>query len=226
METEVTTMRDALRTPRAAAIAGVIFAVLLTTILVNLRLAAQSVPSGSQAWLTNARIALVPRLVPFTGIAFLWLIGVVRDRIGTREDRFFATVFLGSGLLFTAMLFVASGIAEAILADAAAAQAQTSVQASMANWELARKIAALLLNSYAMRMAAVFMISTATIGIRTRFMPRWLVFSGWAIALILLLGVELTRWVEVLFPFWVLLFSLDTLIVSFKGGRATAVPDK
>ena len=44
-------------------------------------------------------------LVPFAGIAFLWFIGVVRDRIGEREDKFFATVFFGSGLLFVAMLF-------------------------------------------------------------------------------------------------------------------------
>lgn len=68
--------------------------------------------------------------------------------------------------------------------------------------ELGRRIAALLLNSYAMRMAAVFMISTATIGLRTRFMPRWLAISGILIAVVLLLGVAVTRWVEVLFPLW------------------------
>jgi len=43
--------------------------------------------------------------LPFAGIAFLWFIGVLRDRLGELEDRFFATVFLGSGLLFLAMLF-------------------------------------------------------------------------------------------------------------------------
>lgn len=42
-------------------------------------------------------------LVPFAGIAFLWFIGVLRDRVGVAEDRFFATVFLGSGLLFVGM---------------------------------------------------------------------------------------------------------------------------
>lgn len=220
METEATMVRNALRTPRAAAIAGVVFSVLLATIMVNLRLAAESVPSGSHAWLTNRGVVWAPRLVPFTGIAFLWLIGVVRDRIGKSEDRFFATVFLGSGLLFTALLFVASGIAQAILADAADAHTQTP----MATWELGRKIAALLINSYAMRMAAVFMISTATIGLRTRFMPRWLAISGIVIAAILLLGIGLTKWVEVLFPLWVLLFSLDTLVFSFKGARTAAVP--
>jgi hypothetical protein len=33
-------------------------------------------------------------LAPFSGIAFLWFVAVVRDLIGEREDRFFATVFL------------------------------------------------------------------------------------------------------------------------------------
>jgi len=219
MEPEVTIVRNPLRTPRAAGFAGVIFAVLLTTIMVLLRLAARSEPIGSNGWLKNAGIVLATRLVPFTGIAFLWLIGVARDRIGKSEDRFFATVFLGSGLLFTAMLFVASAITEATLADAAA----TQTQMSMATWELGRRFAGLLMNSYAMRMAAVFMISTATIGLRTRFMPRWLAISGIVIAVILLLGVQLSRWVEVLFPLWVLLFSLDTLVESFKG-RASPLP--
>jgi hypothetical protein len=33
-------------------------------------------------------------------------------------------------------------------------------------------------------------------------------------------GIRVTRWVEVLFPLWVLLFGLDTLVESFRGGRA------
>jgi len=120
------------------------------------------------------------------------------------------------------MLFAAAGIAEGVLADSAGLQ----THASMETWELGRKIATVLLNSYAMRMAAVFMMSTATIGFRTRFMPRWLVFSGFLIAIVLLLGIDLTRWVELLFPIWVLLFSLDTLVESFTGRRALAVPGR
>ena len=55
-------------------------------------------------------------MVPFAGIAFLWFIGVVRDRIGEREDKFFATVFLGSGLLFVAMLFAAAAVLGGLIA--------------------------------------------------------------------------------------------------------------
>ena len=181
-----------LRTPRAAAIAGVVFALLFTVVLVLVRLASRSEPGDARAWLTDANrtrlIALALHLVPFAGIAFLWFIGVVRDRIGEREDRFFATVFLGSGLLFVAMLFVASGVTAGLLADAAAARTGVPTDA----WRLGRSIAAVVMNTYAMRMAAVFMISTATIGLGTGFIPRWLGFSGYAIAVILLLGIDVT----------------------------------
>jgi hypothetical protein len=71
-----------------------------------------------------------------------------------------------------------------------------------------------------MRMAAVFTISTATIGLRTGFLPRWLVFAGYAIALILLLAIDVTPWVELLFPLWILLLSLDTLVASM-GRKGT-----
>jgi hypothetical protein len=90
-----------LRTPRAAAVAGIIFSV-------------PADPAVPGSWLTDSRrraaVAIALNLIPFAGIAFLWFIGVLRDRIGEREDRFFATVFLGSGLLFVAMIFVAAGI--------------------------------------------------------------------------------------------------------------------
>jgi hypothetical protein len=71
--------------------------------------------------------------MPFAGIAFLWFIGAVRDRIGQREDRFFASVFLGSDLLFVAMLLAAAAFAGGLIAEAAAgsaAPARTRCQAA------------------------------------------------------------------------------------------------
>jgi len=111
-----------LRTPRAAAVAGIIFSVLLIIALTLLRVSAPPSPSAAGIWLTDsahrAGVAVGLNLVPFAGIAFLWFIGVLRDRIGEREDRFFATVFLGSGLLFVGMLFVAAAVAGALVAGA------------------------------------------------------------------------------------------------------------
>jgi hypothetical protein len=214
----------ALRTPRAAAIAGVLFALLLTAALALVRVATSADPGDTSTLLgdpTRKRmVALALNLVPFAGIAFLWFIGVVRDRIGEHEDRFFATVFLGSGLLFVAMLFVASAVTAGFLARLAA-QAGASRDLSA----FGRSVGAVVLHTYAMRMAAVFTISTATIGLRTGFIPRWLAFSGYAIAVVLLVAIDFTRWVELLFPLWILLFSLDTLVRNLgEAGAGTCAP--
>ena len=199
-----------LRTPRAAGVAGIVFAALLASALVLLRLSAAQAGENAHHWLSDAKVAWALQLVPFTGIAFLWLIGVVRDRIGEREDRFLATVSLGSGLLFVAMLFVAGGVSSGVLAALSGS--------SKEGWLIGRSIAAALMHTYAMRMAAVFMISTSTIGLRTGFVPRWLAFSGYAIALVLLLGIKVTLWVELLFPAWILVLSLDILVETLREG--------
>ena len=113
-----------LKTPRAAALAGIVFSVLLIASLVLLRLATPAKADQPGSWLTDsarrAAVATALNLVPFAGIAFLWFLGVLRDRIGDREDRFFATVFLGSGLLFVGMLFVAAAVGGGIIAGASA----------------------------------------------------------------------------------------------------------
>ena len=57
----------------------------------------------------------VVHLIPFAGIAFLWFMGVVRTRIGAREDRFLSTVFMGSGYLFLAMTFAAGALASGLM---------------------------------------------------------------------------------------------------------------
>src|SRR5215470_12805380 len=115
--------RENLRTPKAAAIAGMLFSLLTVTIFWLLWNSVPADPQEPGLWLTtNANaVALGLNLVPFSGVAFLWFIGVLRDRLGEREDRFFATIFLGSGLLFLGMLFVAAGVIGAIITAFAAA---------------------------------------------------------------------------------------------------------
>ena len=109
--------RQAIRTPRAAAVAGIVFSALLTAAMVLVRVALPSDPNDARDWLADGAkrdaALLALNLLPFAGIAFLWFIGVVRDRIGEGEDRFFATVFLGSGLLFIAMVFGTGAVAAA-----------------------------------------------------------------------------------------------------------------
>lgn len=214
-------MGRSLRTPRAAGIAGILFALLLASALVLVRVGASSHPGDVADWLTDPRrrrlVTLALNLVPFAGIAFLWFIGVVRDRIGEREDRFFSTVFLGSGLLFIALLFVATAVAGGLLATAV-----VRTETPSESW--GPEIVIIVMNTYAMRMAAVFAISTATIGLRTGFMSRWIGWLGYAIGATLLLAIGITPWVRLLFPLWILLLSLDILARSFRGHPAEGSP--
>jgi hypothetical protein len=195
------------RSRRSAAIAGILFAVLLLTAMVMLRLALStdslnSLQSDAQRR-TLIRWSL--NLVPFAGIAFLWFIGVIREQIGDVEDRLFSTVFLGSGLLFLAMLFVGA-VTSTSLMDMLAG---TNVNADI--WEYGRNSTQELFSVYGMRMAAVFTLSVSTLGLRTSAMPRWVAYLGYLSALILLLAAGTQEWTQLVFPAWVLLVSVVIL---------------
>ncbi|AFM15267.1 hypothetical protein Mycch_0447 [Mycolicibacterium chubuense NBB4] len=200
-----------LTTPRAAALAGVLFALLFGTALVLLR---TSLPAGSPLgaeWVEGSeeRVRLAVVLMPFAGIAFLWFIGVVRDGLGELEDKFFATVFLGSGLLFLAMVFASTAVGAGLIASkqfVAQAASRTEVTA------FGQALLVALSNTYALRMAAVFMISLGTIWWRTRLMPGWLVAVTYVVALAVLVGSDLSRWTTVAFPVWVLVVSALLLV--------------
>ena len=208
-----------LRTPRAAAVAGIIFSVLLISAFVLLIVSVPAHPAVPGSWLTDSRrraaVAIALNLMPFAGIAFLWFIGVLRDRIGEREDRFFATVFLGSGLLFVAMLFVAAAIGGGLIADMSSSPPGASTLA------LGRDVTSILLNVYAMRMAAVFTLTTVTIARRTEIVSRWLTVAGLVAALVLFVAVGISVWVELLFPAWILALSVDILAAGLRPPRAS-----
>jgi hypothetical protein len=203
-----------MRTPRAAAVAGIAFSVLFTVALVLVRLAVPSDPDDAGEWLADGgkrdAVILALNMLPFAGIAFLWFIGVVRDRMGHGEDRLFATVFLGSGLLFIAMLFT-SGAVSSGLVIASSEFPQAGV------WSFGRRVGFTLLTTYAMRMAAVFAISTTTIATRLGFAPRWITFLGLACGVVLLLTAGVIPWIEVIFPAWVFVFSIHILVVAWRS---------
>ena len=156
-------------------------------------------------------------LVPIAGITFLGFIGVARDRIGPREDRFLATLFLGSGLLFVAMLFVAAALADGIITDMASGSSAAPAPDTLA---IGRQVTGLLLRVYATRMAAVFTLSTSIITFRTAVIPRRIALLGFPVAVVLLISVGLTPWVELLFPAWVPLLSIDILWTGLRQPRS------
>jgi len=213
-----TLTRANLRTPKAAAIAGVLFAILLVVSFWMLRRSIPADPLESGAWLaTDVRpVALALNLIPFGGVAFLWFVAALRDRLGPLEDRFFATVFLGSGLLFLAMLFTGAAIIGAMVMIAAA---EPQALVNSAAFHLARAIAYNIMNVYAIKMAAVFMISSSTVALYTGIAPRWIAYLGYVLALVLLFGSYYISWSFLVLPAWVLLMSSHILIDNFRDAR-------
>jgi hypothetical protein len=75
-----------------------------------------------------------------------------------------------------------------------------------------------IMNIYALKMAAVFMISTSTVAIRTRIFPRWMAALGFVLAVFLLLSVGYSLWASIVFPLWVLLISVYVLLANLSPG--------
>ena len=223
MEQQIILTRQALRTPRAAAVAGIIFAVLFTTSMALIRLTLPEDLSGlnTATWLqgNTTTLSLALTLVPFAGIAFLWFMGVVRARLGALEDQFFSTVFFGAGLLFLAMIFASAAIAGGILSSYAL-EADTLIKSGVMLF--GRAVMYTIMQVYAIRMAGVFMIALATIWMRTRVMPRLFVFLSYAVALLLLVSSDLTAWLILVFPAWVFVISVFILVESLRGEIAEA----
>ncbi|HUS43106.1 MAG TPA: hypothetical protein VMY16_10595 [Ilumatobacteraceae bacterium] len=202
-----------LTTPRAAAIAGVLFAALIGTSTAMLRLSVPPVEGDSGEWLDSNqyRVNLALWLIPFAGIAFLWFIGVVRDRLGDREDRFFASVMFGSGLLYLAMTFVAAALAVALVRTYEAAPEQVF---ESGGYEFAREAVFALTNTFGVRMAGVFMLSTGTIWMRSGAVPRWMVALTYVLAIMQVFGPGISLWMTLVFPFWVLVVSIHFLLAG------------
>ena len=218
MTTQLDLRRSRLTTPRAAAIAGIVFSVLLITSLVLIRLSIPANPRDAGAWLAGnmGPVDLALNLLPFAGIAFLWFIGVVRDRLGDREDRFFTTVFLGSGLLFLAMMFASAAVAGGLLT---VYQQPLGGQVGADTYAFGRALTYVIMNTYAMKMAGVFMISTCMVFLRLGVTPRWIAWLGLALAAFLLVGARFTPLSAAVFPLWVLLVSVYMLASSLRGTR-------
>jgi hypothetical protein len=209
----------AIRAPRAAAVAGIAFALLLGTVIVIIQIAVPDDPDDA-AWVEDdtrrGLVLFALNLLPFAGIAFLWFIGVIRDRLGEGEDRFFATVFLGSGLLFVAMLFATGAVVGSLVV--AADEADGALTEDL--WSFGRGSGLTLFSVYAMRMAGVFTVSTVSLLMRLKIVPPWLAGLGFVTAAILLLGSGRFAWVGLVFPGWILILSTYLLLTMMRSSEA------
>jgi len=207
------------RSPRSAALAGILYSLLMITSMILLRTGAIVDPAeiGSD-WL-DARSAEAPVilvLIPFAGIAFLWFTGVMRDLLGDLEDKFFATVFLGSGIILVVMMFVWAAAYGAMFGT------YQAVAGSLTDFDVfiyATAFTNEIIGNYFLRMAAVYMLSIGSLWTRTKAVSRWLSIVTYIVALAFLFFAGGLRWTRFIFPTWVLLVSIYILILNYRHTR-------
>jgi hypothetical protein len=186
---------------RAAGVAGLVFATLSTATFLLVGESPPRVASAFPAWWTayEQRYLVALYLIPFAGIAFLWLLAALRRRIGRSEDQFFATVLLGSGLLFVAMYFAAGAAASSV----AVVEVSAAPEDAYAGFQVARAMARAFYFVFATKMAAAFMLVASTIGRRTGILPRWFALLGIVAGVSLLIVVTFFDPIALVFPIWV-----------------------
>jgi len=210
--------------PRGAALSGVLFGVLMIVGLGLVRYAIPADPSVPGTWLSDpthrSAVQFALKLVPFAGIAFLWFIGVLRNRLAELEDQFFATVFLGSGLLFIATLFDSASVTDALVRSIGVRKIESDT------YYFGRCMSDSLLNLFAVKMAGVFMFSICTVALRTAIFSRWIAYTGFACAAVLLLVIADWKWITLVFPAWMLLVSGQVLLAGAQSRKAHMVRAK
>lgn len=167
-------------------------------------------------------IAIGLYLIPFTGIAFIWFSVALRMWVSAsapRENVLLSNIQLVSGIIYTALLFVA-GAALSVMA------AIVELSNTPVDPEVARQFpryGSLIVLVFAMRMAAMFVLATSNIGRTTGILPRWFAFLGFGMAAALLLSASLSTWLIAAFPAWVLAFCAILLDRARKIPRDLVV---
>lgn len=205
-----------LRSVEAAALAGLLHAVLYVVAISILRQAPSPIRGDpfDQDWYLqtgNQRLMITGlNLLVLSTIAFLWFIAVIRRRVGDREERFFGTVFLSSALLL-AGLWLVGAMVYTTPVFAAYVFGHEPTGGDIAMWHGAAVATLLVLVA---RLQAVFILTATTVVRLAGTFPRWVVLVGYTTGLFLMfvpVPNALLHWV---FPGWVALISALALIRS------------
>jgi hypothetical protein len=141
-------------------------------------------------------------LLPFAAVAFLWFIAALRgwvEHSTRRIDHLLSTVQMLSGVSFITLVFVAAGAVTVVSLSERLSEAPIDDT-------LVRQFPLLgrtLLIVFGMRMAAIFVSSTAKIGRQDKLYPSWFVYGSYAVSAALFLTATLNVWLVVVFPLWV-----------------------
>jgi len=219
-------VRHEIRSPRAAAVAGIVFSLLMSAIMILTFPFARNRPGDVtgellEAWSGTASLVLT--LVPFAGIAFLWFTGVIRDRLRDREDRFFGTIFFGSGIILVGLWFTWGAVFGAIMATRTAIAAES---AASSVYVFALGLMNEIIGDFTLRMAGVYMTAIASLWTRARIMPRWLTITTYILALGFLAAAPRVREARFIFPAWVFVVSVYVLALAYRLTRDPEALDR
>jgi hypothetical protein len=198
-----------LRTPRAAGITGVLFAGLFAAAVTLERIAAPGNPTSERdefSVVDPALILVASHLIAFAGIFFLWFIGVVRSRLGRREDQFFSSVLFGSGIVFVASLY-----ASVAVGAAGVAEMHRGPPEAFESVRLAFDTSYFFGYVFAAKAAGAFMAVFTTMLRGLAQSARWMTVFGYVGALMLLFTIPHVEWLLLVFPLWVLVVSIQIL---------------
>jgi hypothetical protein len=197
---------------RLTSVLGIAFAVLFLTGLAMLA-RTPDLRSTDQELVTfyasDARRGLVLSglyVLPLAAVAFLWFIAALRQwvELSSRKiDHLLATVQMLSGVGFITLAFAAAGAATIVASSVELANVP-------ADPTIARQFplySRTLLIIFGMRMAAIFVTTTAKLGHEAQLLPRWFVFGSYGVAAALFLVATLNVWLVVVFPLWVLVLN-------------------
>lgn len=218
-------VRREVRSPGAAAFAGIIYAILMYIIMLSTFTAKIQPEDISRAWFENwsDTASLVIALVPFAGIAFLWFTGVVRDQLSYQEGRFFATLFFGSGIIHVVLLFIWSAVFGAVMTTRdMPAVGEPSNGIYVFGFVLMNEI----IGNYLLRMAGIYMTAIGALWGRTGLMPRWLTLITYILAFGFIFAANQFREARFIFPTWVLVVSIVILVLNFHSKQEQGNPNE
>ena len=217
-------VKNQLNTPRAAAAAGILFSLLMLTVLIMTKgFTEVNTENIATEWVDNwsGVASLVITMVFFAGIAFLWFTGVIRDRLGEQEDQFFATIFLSSGIILVLLFFMWGAILSAIISTEMLITAKLATHLYVFAFNLMNQI----IGTFALRVASIYMITICTLWTKTGTMPRWLTILTYILAFGFLFTAQSIREAQYIFPAWVLLVSVYILYLNYLSKRQPPEPD-
>jgi hypothetical protein len=157
---------------------------------------------------SSPSVMVLLALMVVATIAFLWFVGVVRNRLGASETRLVGTVFLGASVLLTGLVLVgASALAAPSVLVEVSGQAPDPGAAA-----LLRALAAVVLAVFAPRVATLVMFSTASLSRRAGALPGWLIVVTYVVGVAEFVNVTLATPTLYVFPAWIALVSIVVIV--------------